>query len=1008
MSITLAEARPTEAAGVPQRLSFKSAETSEAAGGQVLGIDDALGVVTAIVSVTGIVDEVDDIIVPGAYRETLMKRRPKVCWAHSWEHPIGKVLEIEELLPGDRRLPSKARDGQSWPAAAGALVAKMQFNLRTDEGKNAFEVVRFYSDSGECEYSIGYNVPPGRSQDVKGIRMIKMLELYELSVVLFGAHTMTGTLDVKSSIAGLGLAAKAIRGTSHGKGIDLALLAVEAKAKTKPEGKAPVPPQFQQGGAAKPAEDAKPKVEDIDPAKVGDDDQAKPEDGEQCTCCSGTGEHDDGHECYVCDAAGTLAAQSEADDAALQPGDSIVCKGHHGRPDDDPDVDHGVDAVSPDAAPEGTPTVGEEVEPTEDAEAKPEGTDPAAEAEGTDPAAPSGPTDNTRAPVDATNADRAPAAGEDTGGDPTQANAPDFSDGIMVALYPDPAAADAIAAHIAGPDVTTPREELHVTLAYLGKIGSSLLSEQALIDTVTRAVEGQERLTGEVGGIGQFPAGENGTPTYAPVDVPGINLLREQIVGELGDVVANDHGFTPHMTLGYDIGMIDPVPPTPITFDHVRLVYGSSQRHITLGAPLAESKSDGLREAIAGFGQVAQDRKPEVKRQIIQQARQEGRTSLLPDSWALDAKGYRPDLDRTRADRLASLDLMAKGIGEHLGVEVKAEGGADQNRGGAEELREYWLTGQGGIEIGWGTPGDFSRCVVLLSEHMTPERAKGYCANRHKDATGMWPGDRDNKDVTTAVSDTKATPTAPGAKSYPQMPGTFEERQQDIHNALCGQYADEVDYDGNPEVWIDVRGTWEDRVLYGVQRWRSQTNETEHYLARYTVEDGVVLLGEREEVDLHIVPVLAEDDDEDEAPTFSVLDAYPFAESVMDVANSFKSALIQQQAMQAVEAKAGRVLSGANERALREAFQHLANIMSAAGIDLGEVVPEHARPVGNDGNDGDQRREMDQSVDTTTTTPLATTKGLPSPVKRSNGGEVLMIDMSEHNALLAAIEAETA
>ena len=74
----------------------------------------------------------------------------------------------------------------------------------------------------------------------------------------------------------------------------------------------------------------------------------------------------------------------------------------------------------------------------------------------------------------------------------------------------------------------------------------------------------------------------------------------------------------------------------------------------------------------------------------------------------------------------------------NLGDEVKA-GGIDRNRGNAEQLRRYWTHGEGAQKIRWGVPGDFKRCVALVSKHM-PGRAEGYCALRHKEATGGWPG----------------------------------------------------------------------------------------------------------------------------------------------------------------------------------------------------------------------------------------------------------------------------
>lgn len=74
---------------------------------------------------------------------------------------------------------------------------------------------------------------------------------------------------------------------------------------------------------------------------------------------------------------------------------------------------------------------------------------------------------------------------------------------------------------------------------------------------------------------------------------------------------------------------------------------------------------------------------------------------------------------------------------------VAAAGGLDRNRGNAEALRRYWTVGPGAAKILWGTPGDWTRCVALLSKHLGV-RAKGYCANRHKERNGFWPGDKRN------------------------------------------------------------------------------------------------------------------------------------------------------------------------------------------------------------------------------------------------------------------------
>lgn len=160
--------------------------------GGVEVLDRDAGVISAIVSVTGIEDHVKDVIVPGAYAETLKKRTPKGVWHHDWKQPIAKTLEIEELMPGDSRLPPTLPNGEPWPADAGALKAVMQFNLGGERGKQAFADVEFFG--GEQEWSIGYQVQKGKATTRNGIRYIKGLECYEYSPVLFGAMPAARTV----------------------------------------------------------------------------------------------------------------------------------------------------------------------------------------------------------------------------------------------------------------------------------------------------------------------------------------------------------------------------------------------------------------------------------------------------------------------------------------------------------------------------------------------------------------------------------------------------------------------------------------------------------------------------------------------------------------------------------------------------------------------------------------------------------------------------------------------
>lgn len=56
-----------------------------------------------------------------------------------------------------------------------------------------------------------------------------------------------------------------------------------------------------------------------------------------------------------------------------------------------------------------------------------------------------------------------------------------------------------------------------------------------------------------------------------------------------------------------------------------------------------------------------------------------------------------------------------------------------------ERLMEYWAQGPGAVKIGWGTGGDYDRCLVQLGQHVGPKIVHGLCANLHHRALGIWP-----------------------------------------------------------------------------------------------------------------------------------------------------------------------------------------------------------------------------------------------------------------------------
>ncbi|MGW8181654.1 MAG: HK97 family phage prohead protease, partial [bacterium] len=153
-------------------------------------IDAEHGIVEAYVSGIGNKDSGGDIIIPGAFDNSLRIRKPKGVWSHDWDKPVSKTLEIYEVAAGDSRLPLKMQ-----LAGIGGLYVKTQFNMNTQLGRDAYETVRFYGD--EAEWSIGYQVHDAEFDQKMGAMILKEIELYEYSPVLFGMNALTSTVSIK-------------------------------------------------------------------------------------------------------------------------------------------------------------------------------------------------------------------------------------------------------------------------------------------------------------------------------------------------------------------------------------------------------------------------------------------------------------------------------------------------------------------------------------------------------------------------------------------------------------------------------------------------------------------------------------------------------------------------------------------------------------------------------------------------------------------------------------------
>ena len=156
-----------------------------------VNLDEAEGIVECFVAGIGNKDSVGDVCASGAFAKSLQRRKPRVVWGHNWNDPIGKVLEIYEVPANDSRLPGKMK-----MAGIGGLYARVQFNLKSEKGKEAFSNVAFFGE--EQEWSIGYKTLRAQYDSNLQANILYEVELYEVSPVLHGANQLTGTISVKT------------------------------------------------------------------------------------------------------------------------------------------------------------------------------------------------------------------------------------------------------------------------------------------------------------------------------------------------------------------------------------------------------------------------------------------------------------------------------------------------------------------------------------------------------------------------------------------------------------------------------------------------------------------------------------------------------------------------------------------------------------------------------------------------------------------------------------------
>jgi hypothetical protein len=169
------------------------------------------------------------------------------------------------------------------------------------------------------------------------------------------------------------------------------------------------------------------------------------------------------------------------------------------------------------------------------------------------------------------------------------------------------------------------------------------------------------------------------------------------------------------------------------------------------------ANEEDLRNAIQAIGR-AKD--PDaVKAHIKKRARALGKEDLIPEGWSLARGGFVTAGTFALAGETGTpeyiVPLTAVGDNQELLARI-AQGEASFAPGtkdgpgwithpvATSRIRRYWVRGTGAGKIGWGRGGDFYRCRNQLRKYVAnPDWLDGLCANMHKEATGIWPGQHD-------------------------------------------------------------------------------------------------------------------------------------------------------------------------------------------------------------------------------------------------------------------------
>jgi hypothetical protein len=170
------------------------------------GVGGTDGRFEAIVSVFGNPDHWGDVVLPGAFTETLAQWKAKgdpipVLYGHQMSDPrfnIGAVVDAAELEPGDARIPAWV---DPWVKDHGGLWVAGQLDVGADATEIAVVTRRLMKLRRVTNFSYAYETLDSGwgTQDGADVYELRRLGIFEVSPCLVGCNGLTNLLDAKAT-----------------------------------------------------------------------------------------------------------------------------------------------------------------------------------------------------------------------------------------------------------------------------------------------------------------------------------------------------------------------------------------------------------------------------------------------------------------------------------------------------------------------------------------------------------------------------------------------------------------------------------------------------------------------------------------------------------------------------------------------------------------------------------------------------------------------------------------